>query len=1202
MTATEIMTCSEVEGRCFGAGVSPESRQLAIIPYSAPYVLDHHSETRECDTQRSSGNQSSAESINCMASRLLTPRFAALNLTRLGITTEVSARSVDIKNLVNLQQLELYHICTSSARNQVPEDKLDEIPPRQLRDMSLRAHLSRHDLDLVRSLPSLRTLQLQASGQRGNTVTWHMDKLAPEALLAEDSGLSVECVRLQEQPDQAEGSGIFSERSSIEEIDHKRKGAPKMSRDLFAAELQPFLPANGRCRVSPRSKGKGLSKNSMNTEGEKADVQAPGPLYPSACASDAASLLLQGGVLHEGIRDAGEPACSALPAATPRAMENSSCGECCGGASAGEATQQRAWWPASDSHNSTATSMRFILGSAEGAVQAGKAGDAQCPAGSGEEVGKLHAEDLPEGGAGHHPWAAAEARSGNVEECAEHSAREEGGSCSVHGEAGGDGELHAEARGSMPEREMEAQSSGRPAVALQEAAPRDAELELQDVAQRGAEEAETSEGICNEAMRERSGSAETSEGICNEAMRERSGSAETSEGICNEAMRERSGSASEQLGEGCGGGRGGGMQCTERRRIKAGRSRQTRGGGQQEEGSGTTSAPGGAAECRRRKYGATDAESDATDVETGEESCNEWQAQQARLPGEDGGPKRGKRARRTTGLEASRRYHARHILRADEHEERIVDGFYDPGRGGTFQSLEALEQAPPSVDPCTREVILVDRERDQGLEAIRIHAQQLLGTLGSDASPHQRAVTLALFVSDCFGGGDRASRTSDACRAVKGPMGSLRVEPTPVAGVPASSPAPPMAMSLETDSMFPVQSLPELCHHTIRALKMRLGGNVVPLGCLPYGVCRHRAILYKYLCDAAEPRLPCTLVRGFRDATPHAWNTLSLGSLEGAEGTPRGDARVGEFLVDTCDAVAVRPRWQPVVGASLLPDAEQLLRYVPHRELHHRKQAELEIEMLRIIGHGNSGAYVQSCCIGNMRAAAKLIPLPAAAFNSEGLASSSKDTAYCLHELRVLTLLPPHDHIPAFYGHEVLVARKQLALYMEVVEDGALDTYLHSGTHWHRDWTPSAVLPEQRGRSARHVDAPDVPVGWQGTQVEYGERSAELGNAEPGCGVEDSVDARGRAPLWPANSAVSPAAALHIAAQVASALAHLHEHGIIHRDIKASNVLVKMQGAAPEAKLCDFSVAFAHRICCGGVTPVGTAGLRMTATGFVAGA
>lgn len=53
----------------------------------------------------------------------------------------------------------------------------------------------------------------------------------------------------------------------------------------------------------------------------------------------------------------------------------------------------------------------------------------------------------------------------------------------------------------------------------------------------------------------------------------------------------------------------------------------------------------------------------------------------------------------------------------------------------------------------------------------------------------------------------------------------------------------------------------------------------VPLGCVTHGVCRHRAVLYKYLCDFCH--IPCRLVRGACDSVHHAWNgTITcLGSI-----------------------------------------------------------------------------------------------------------------------------------------------------------------------------------------------------------------------------------------------------------------------------------------------------------------------------------
>ncbi len=47
-------------------------------------------------------------------------------------------------------------------------------------------------------------------------------------------------------------------------------------------------------------------------------------------------------------------------------------------------------------------------------------------------------------------------------------------------------------------------------------------------------------------------------------------------------------------------------------------------------------------------------------------------------------------------------------------------------------------------------------------------------------------------------------------------------------------------------------------------------------------------------------------------------------------------------------------------------------------------------------------------------------------------------------------------------------------------------------------------------------------------------------------------------------------AAVRIAAEVAEALAHAHERGVVHRDVKAANVLL---GAHGEARLADFGIA-----------------------------
>ncbi|WP_109510099.1 protein kinase domain-containing protein [Nocardioides speluncae] len=67
-----------------------------------------------------------------------------------------------------------------------------------------------------------------------------------------------------------------------------------------------------------------------------------------------------------------------------------------------------------------------------------------------------------------------------------------------------------------------------------------------------------------------------------------------------------------------------------------------------------------------------------------------------------------------------------------------------------------------------------------------------------------------------------------------------------------------------------------------------------------------------------------------------------------------------------------------------------------------------------------------------------------------------------------------------------------------------------------------------------------------------------------------------------------PEKACTIAAQVASALGEAHEAGVIHRDVKSSNVLLRTIHGKPHAYLCDFGIAT-------------TGDERLTAGGSIAG-
>jgi tRNA A-37 threonylcarbamoyl transferase component Bud32 len=98
-----------------------------------------------------------------------------------------------------------------------------------------------------------------------------------------------------------------------------------------------------------------------------------------------------------------------------------------------------------------------------------------------------------------------------------------------------------------------------------------------------------------------------------------------------------------------------------------------------------------------------------------------------------------------------------------------------------------------------------------------------------------------------------------------------------------------------------------------------------------------------------------------------------------------------------------------------------------------------------------------------------------------------------------------------------------------------------------------------------------------------------LPDGRPFC-VMELLSGRSLAALLAERAPLHPAQAVALLAPVCGALQAVHEAGVVHRDVKASNVFVEAEGDAPKVKLLDFGVAKVQEPEAIGLT---TAGQRM---------